>query len=137
MKSVVLKSIYAGLGLLSTGKESVEEIGRKLAKKASLSEKDGERIARELRSRSEKAVSSLQKTLEMEVNKVVHALHSATGSGKSGAKRRRRNPRPMPPLPPSGEEERFLNRRTKPEKGDPRICTNFIRIEREIKPKWP
>jgi CRISPR/Cas system type I-B associated protein Csh2 (Cas7 group RAMP superfamily) len=89
MKSVVMKSIYAGLGLLSTGKESVEEIGRKLAKKASLSEKDGEKIARELRTRSEKAISSLQKTLEAEVNKVVHALHPATGGGKSTAKRKK------------------------------------------------
>src|SRR5271167_2529147 len=89
MKSVVMKSIYAGLGLLSTGKESVEEIGRKLAKQASLSEKDGERIARELRTRSEKAINSLQKTLEAEVNKVVHAIHPATRGSKAGAKHKK------------------------------------------------
>ena len=89
MKSMVLKSIYAGLGLLSTGRESIEEIGKKLAKQASLSERDGERIAKELRERSEKAIHSLQKTLESEVNKVVHALHSATGDSKAGAKRKK------------------------------------------------
>ncbi|HET6248104.1 MAG TPA: hypothetical protein VFE47_10445 [Tepidisphaeraceae bacterium] len=88
MKSVVMKSIYAGLGLLGTGKESVEEIGRKLAKQASLSEKDGEKIARQLRSKSEKAINSLQKTLESEVKKVVNALHPITGgTGKGGKKR--------------------------------------------------
>ena len=86
MKSVVMKSIYAGLGLLGSGKETVEQIGRRLAKKANLSEKDGERIARDLRSRSEKAIGSLQKTLDKEVNKVVKALHSATGQRKGPAK---------------------------------------------------
>jgi polyhydroxyalkanoate synthesis regulator phasin len=85
MKSVVMKSIYAGLGLLGTGKESIEEIGRKLAKKASLSEKEGERIARELQARSEKAIKSLQKTLEKEVDQVVHALHAAAANGKTHA----------------------------------------------------
>ena len=84
MKSLVMKSIYAGLGLLGTGKETVEQLGRKLAKKADLSEKDGERIARHLRARSEKAVGALQKSLEAEVNKVVSALHAATGEVKRG-----------------------------------------------------
>jgi polyhydroxyalkanoate synthesis regulator phasin len=85
-----MKSIYAGLGLLGSGKETVGQIGRKLAKKANLSEKDGERIARDLRARSEKAVHSLQKTLETEVNKVVDALHTATGEYKTRATGRRR-----------------------------------------------
>ncbi|MDB5289623.1 MAG: hypothetical protein JWL69_864 [Phycisphaerales bacterium] len=91
MKPVVMKSIYTGLGLLSTGKETIEEIARKLAKRANLSEKDGEKIARHLRARSEKAVKSLQKSLETEVKKVVGALHAVTGEHKSrasGAKRK-------------------------------------------------
>ncbi|MDB5333418.1 MAG: hypothetical protein JWP03_4569 [Phycisphaerales bacterium] len=91
MKPVVMKSIYTGLGLLSTGKETVEDIARKFAKKANLSEKDGEKIARHLRTRSEKALSALQKSLETEVNKVVRALHAVTGENKSrasGAKRK-------------------------------------------------
>lgn len=91
MKPVVMKSIYTGLGLLSTGKETVEEIARKFAKKANLTEKDGEKIARHLRTRSEKALSSIQKSLEAEVNKVVRALHAVTGENKSrssGSKRK-------------------------------------------------
>jgi polyhydroxyalkanoate synthesis regulator phasin len=78
MKSIVMKSIYAGLGLLGTGKETVEELGRKLAKQADISEKDGEKIARHLQSQSKKAVDFVHKTMETEVNRVVDALHAAT-----------------------------------------------------------
>ena len=98
MKSLVMKSIYAGLGLLDSGKSTVEQLGRKLAKQADLSEKDGERIARDLRARSEKAIHAVHKTMETEVTKVVKAFHAATqelvGSGaKKTAKRTRRRPR--------------------------------------------
>jgi hypothetical protein len=78
MKSIVMKSIYAGLGLLGTGKDTVAQLGRKLAKQVNISEKDGAKIARQLRARSEKAINALQKTFDVEVNKVVHALHVAT-----------------------------------------------------------
>ena len=78
MKSLVMKSIYTGLGLLGSGKESVEQLGRKLARQADISEKDGQRIARELRARSDKAINSLHRTMNAEVNKVVSAMRAAT-----------------------------------------------------------
>ena len=89
MKSIVMKSIYAGLGLLGSGKESVEQLGRKLARQANISEKDGERIARDLRRRSEKAIGVLNKALESEVTKVVNALgaHTAKRSTSHAKKR--------------------------------------------------
>jgi hypothetical protein len=97
MKHLVLKSIYTGLGLLGSGKETVEQLGRKLAKQADISEKDGERIARHLQQRSEKAVSALRKTLDTEVTKVVASLKEATkdlgSSGKKPAAHRRRSKR--------------------------------------------
>ena len=77
MKSIVMKSIYAGLGLLGSGKETVEELGRNLAKQADLSEKDGEKIARHLQAQSKKAVDYVHKTIESEVNRVVDALQTA------------------------------------------------------------
>jgi polyhydroxyalkanoate synthesis regulator phasin len=80
MKSLVMKSIYAGLGLLGTGKQSVEHLGRELAKRANLSEKEGEKVARQLKHHSEKAIGSLQKSLNAEVNKVVKAIHSVTAT---------------------------------------------------------
>lgn len=94
MKSLVMKSVYAGLGLLGSGKETVEELGRKLARQANISEKDGERIARQLRSRSEKAIHALNKALEKEVTSVVDALHAATARpGAARAKKRKTRPR--------------------------------------------
>lgn len=85
MKSMFIKSIYAGLGLIGTGKQSVEHLGRELAKRADLSEKEGEKVARQLRQHSEKALATLQKSLNAEVNKVVKAIHTATGT-KAGSK---------------------------------------------------
>ncbi len=78
MRSLVMKSIYAGLGLLGSGRETVEELGRKLAKQADVSEKEGEKIARALWRRSEKAVVAMQETLDEEVSKVVDGLYAAT-----------------------------------------------------------
>ena len=91
MKSLVMKSIYAGLGLIGSGTETVEQLGRKLAKQVNVSEKDGERIARQLRSRSEKAIRALNKSLEKEATRIVDALHAAAASGSAGAKRKKRS----------------------------------------------
>ncbi len=93
MKSMFMKSIYAGLGLIGTGKQSVEHLGRELAKRANLSEKEGEKVARQLRQHSEKAISSLQKSLNAEVNKVVKAVHAATAS-KVASKPKTKSKRP-------------------------------------------
>ena len=97
MKSLVTKSIYTGLGLLGSGKETVEQLGRKLARQANLSEKDGEKIARQLRTRSEKAIHAVHKTMETEVTKVVKAFQAAThelaGSSEKKTATRRRSKR--------------------------------------------
>jgi polyhydroxyalkanoate synthesis regulator phasin len=104
MKSLLQKTVYAGLGLLGTGKQTINQLGRELSKKANLSEKEGQKVARQLRSRSEKAIKSLRKTLDTEVDKVVHALHVATiddvaelARAKPAKKPRRRRPaKPKP-----------------------------------------
>jgi len=100
MKSLVMKSIYTGLGLLGSGKETIEQLGRKLARQANVSEQDGKKIARQLRTRSQKAVDALHKTLDAEVTKVVKALHAATreraGSKGRKARARRRRARHKP-----------------------------------------
>ena len=89
MKSLVMKSIYTGLGLIGSGTETVEQLGRKLAKHVNVSEKDGERIARQLRSKSQKAIAALNKSLDKEVTKIVDALHSAASSGSRAGKRKK------------------------------------------------
>lgn len=73
-----MRSVYAGLGLLGSGTETVEQLGRKLARQAAISEKDGERIARNLQAKSAKAVKSLQQMMESESAKVVSAVRAAT-----------------------------------------------------------
>jgi hypothetical protein len=89
MKSLLLRSVYAGLGLLHSGKETVEQLGRELAKKADLSERDGEVIARRMRARSSKAIKGLDKKLRSEVGKVVDALHEALQADLSGMSAKR------------------------------------------------
>jgi polyhydroxyalkanoate synthesis regulator phasin len=78
MKSLVMKSVYAGLGVINRGKENVEQLGRRLAREADLSEKDGEKIARRLRARCDRAITTLHESLEREIKKAVTTLHSAT-----------------------------------------------------------
>ena len=94
MNSLFMKSVYTGLGLLGSGRESLEQLGKKLAKQADLSEKDGQRIARELRTRTEKAITSAQKSLESEVGRIIRAVQAATkemaASEKKPSKRRGR-----------------------------------------------
>ena len=82
MKSMVMKSIYAGLGMLGTGKHSIEHLAKEISKRAQLSEKEGEKIAKDLRHRSERAIGTVQKTLNSEVGKVVKALKDATETAK-------------------------------------------------------
>jgi polyhydroxyalkanoate synthesis regulator phasin len=89
MKTLLLKSVYAGLGLLHSGKETVEQLGRELAKKANLSERDGEVIARRLQARSSKAIKGLDMKLRSEVGKVVDALHKALQADVSGMSAKR------------------------------------------------
>jgi polyhydroxyalkanoate synthesis regulator phasin len=105
MKSLLQKTVYAGLGLLGTGKQTINQLGRELSKKANVSEKEGEKLARQLRSRSEKAIKSLRKTLDTEVNRVVHALHVATRddvaelAAKAKPVKKPRRRRPAKPKP--------------------------------------
>src|SRR5579864_6871402 len=101
MKSLVMKSVYTGLGLLGSGKETIEQLGRKLARQANLSEQDGKKIARQLRLGSKRAVNVLQKTLDAEAAKVVKALQAASrelggpGAGKSRKRRGRARQKPI------------------------------------------
>jgi polyhydroxyalkanoate synthesis regulator phasin len=111
MKNIVMKSIYAGLGLLGSGTETVKELGRELARHADLSEKEGEKLAKQLRSKSEQAMHSLRKTLETEVSKVVKAARSefAMVTGRkpartsSAPRRRKRRPKAIKAIKASTE----------------------------------
>jgi polyhydroxyalkanoate synthesis regulator phasin len=96
MKSLILRSVYAGLGLAGNGKNAVEQFGDRLARQAKLSEKDGEKIAHRLQARSDKAITTVHHLVEKEITKVVNALHAAARSDvkKMTAKTSRHTRRP-------------------------------------------
>lgn len=73
-----MRSIYAGLGLVGSGAETVEQLGKKLAKQAAISEKEGERIARKIQLQSTKAAQTVQHLMEQESARVVNAVKAAT-----------------------------------------------------------
>jgi polyhydroxyalkanoate synthesis regulator phasin len=77
MKSIIKKTIYAGLGLVSDGADAVKTLGHELVRKANVTEAEGERLAREFHARSSKAVKSIRRTLDAEVTMVADAIHAA------------------------------------------------------------
>jgi polyhydroxyalkanoate synthesis regulator phasin len=92
MKSLIMKSVYAGLGVLNSGKQSIEHLGRELAKQADLSEKDGQQIARRLRARTDRAITTLHKAIQTEIKTAVDALHTAAKDDVEELSGKRRRP---------------------------------------------
>jgi polyhydroxyalkanoate synthesis regulator phasin len=76
MKSIIKKSIYAGLGILSDGASVAQALGKELAKRTDVSEAEGERVARKLSVESRRAVRTLQKSVDSEVSKIADKLHA-------------------------------------------------------------
>jgi polyhydroxyalkanoate synthesis regulator phasin len=77
MKSPIRKAIYAGLGLVSDGTDAIKHLVRELAKKANVSEVEGEKVARRLEVKSRRAVSAIRRRLDAEVTMVADAIHAA------------------------------------------------------------
>lgn len=77
MQSLIKETLYAGLGLLGEGTAAVKNLGEQLAKKAGVTEAEGEKIARRFQAQSSKAVKSIRKTLDGEVTRFADAIHSA------------------------------------------------------------
>ena len=77
MKALIKKTLYAGLGLLGDGTDSLRNLAEELARKADVSEAQGRKIARKLQVRSSLAVKSIRKSIDEEVTKVASALHEA------------------------------------------------------------
>jgi polyhydroxyalkanoate synthesis regulator phasin len=61
------KALYAGVGLAFLTRDKVEEMGRKLAEEAKLSESDGKKFVDEMFKKSEEAKSSLEKMVSSAV----------------------------------------------------------------------
>jgi prophage DNA circulation protein len=76
MKSIIKRTIYTGLGLVGNGTDAVNNLVQELAKKANISEAEGEKVARKLQARSIMAVRSIRRMLDAEVTTVADAIHA-------------------------------------------------------------
>lgn len=74
MFDLVKKGVFAGIGVGLMTKEKVEELARKLAGEAKLSEAEGRRLAEELLSQSKEAKTSLEEMLEKRVEVVLNKI---------------------------------------------------------------
>jgi prophage DNA circulation protein len=106
MKSIIKRTIYTGLGLVGNGTDAVNNLVQELAKKANISEAEGEKVARKLQARSIKAVRSIRRMLDAEVTTVADAIHatirqdiesktSSSTSAVTGSSRKAARTRPM------------------------------------------
>ena len=75
MKSLIKRTIYAGLGFLGEGTDAVKNLSEELRKKADVSAMKGEQIARKIQAQSIKAAKAIRQTLDAEVSTVADAIH--------------------------------------------------------------
>ncbi|RLA90510.1 MAG: polyhydroxyalkanoate synthesis regulator [Deltaproteobacteria bacterium] len=78
MFNLIKKTLLTGIGLTILTKEKVEEVGKELAKKGKLSEKEGKKLVDDLLKRSEQANKELEEKIEDSVRKVVEKLNLAS-----------------------------------------------------------
>jgi len=78
MFDLLKKGVLTGIGIGLMTKEKVEELGRKLAGEAKLSEAEGRELLAELLDQSEKAKANLEEMLEKRVEVVLNKMNIAT-----------------------------------------------------------
>ena len=74
MLELMKKSLYVGLGLAALTKETVEKVGKEIAKSAKLSEEEGRKLTEYLETESKKARESLKATVDKMVESAVLKL---------------------------------------------------------------
>lgn len=75
MLDLLRKSIYAAVGLAMVTREAAEEIGRKIAEEAKMSEMEGKRFIDELMKRTDESRSSLEKMLNEKIESALKRLN--------------------------------------------------------------
>lgn len=75
MLDLLRKSIYAAVGLAMVTREAAEEIGRKIAMEAKMSEIEGKRFIDELMKRTDEARSSLEKLVNEKIESALKKLN--------------------------------------------------------------
>ncbi|HON09873.1 MAG TPA: phasin family protein [Chitinispirillaceae bacterium] len=75
MLDLLRKSIYAAVGLAMVTREAAEEIGRKIAMEAKMSEIEGKKFIDELIKRTDEARSSLEKLVNEKIESTLKKLN--------------------------------------------------------------
>ncbi|MBN1759735.1 MAG: phasin family protein [Chitinispirillaceae bacterium] len=80
MVELLKKSVYATIGIALMTREKAEEIGKKVAEEARLSESEGKQFVEELLSRADETRSAFEKTVAKQVEAVLHKVNLPTRS---------------------------------------------------------
>ena len=78
MLELMKKSLYVGLGLAALTKETLQTVGKEMAKSAKLSEEEGRKLTQYLEEESKKARESLKATVDKIVESAVAKLPCVT-----------------------------------------------------------
>ncbi len=80
MVELLKKSVYATIGIALMTREKAEEIGKKVAEEARLSENEGKQFVDELVSRADETRSAFEKTVAKQVEATLHNINLPTRS---------------------------------------------------------
>lgn len=78
MLDLLKKSIYATLGLAVITREKVEELGKKIASDAKMSEAEGREFVKELLKKSDETRSSIDKMIKEQLEATLKKLNLPT-----------------------------------------------------------
>ena len=78
MVEILKKSVYATIGIALMTREKAEEIGRKVAQEAHLSEGEGKQFVEELLKRAEETRAAFEKTVAAQVEAAQHKVNLPT-----------------------------------------------------------
>jgi polyhydroxyalkanoate synthesis regulator phasin len=78
MFDILRKALLAGVGLTYLTKDKIEEVGKKIAQDAKVSEAEGRKFVDELVKKSVVAKGSLEKNVTEKIQAAVHAMNLPT-----------------------------------------------------------
>jgi polyhydroxyalkanoate synthesis regulator phasin len=78
MFEILRKALLAGVGVTYLTKDKIEEVGKKIAQDAKVSEAEARKFVNELVKKSLEAKGSLEKTVAEKIQTAVHAMNLPT-----------------------------------------------------------
>lgn len=88
MFDILRKALLAGVGVTYLTKDKIEEIGKKIAQDAKISEEEARKFVDELVKKSMEAKVSLEKTVSEKIQTTIHAMNLPTSKDVDELKNR-------------------------------------------------